>query len=667
MLASHSVVVCVHNALDDLKRCYRSLKENRDSLYEIIFVDDFSAPETKVYLEEVDRNDDLVKLIRTNNRVGYTKAANIGVRLSQGSVVTMLNSDTIVPSRWSMKVIGVAEGNPELGVFGPLSNAASYQSVPDIKGSTGQTAINPLPSGVSVDQLDEFCEEVSSGMYVPFVPLVHGFCMSITRRCLDVVGQFDEEAFPLGYGEENDFCLRSADAGFALGIAVNTYVYHAKSKSYGADERVSLMNQGWEALVAKHGRRRLSRSIKIMEAQPILVKVRNQVAGSFDWQSAVEAPSEPVVLQEQPRDGLVAQASQATDITVIAFYLPQYHPLKFNDEAWGEGFTEWNNVVRARPRFPGHVQPKYPGKLGFYDLRLPDVMNEQAKLGRAHGISGFCMYYYRLGGRRLMTTPSGNLLQNKSIDMQFCYCWANESWTRAWDGKSSDVLLKQEYDDSTFWGLVDDLAQASEDGRYIRINNRPIFLIYQASEIPTLSEWMERLRSALKCRTGEAFLIGSVYSVNFRKEMLDHLDFVVQFPPHRIPRIGRRVTIKPEVVEPFEPERGDYYEAYDDVVDSSLLCSDAFEPLLLGVCPDWDNTSRRKSNAHTIIGSTPEKFEGWVRKAAQMTRVKHGRGAIPDKILFVNAWNEWAEGAVLEPSEASGYAYLEALRDGLTL
>jgi GT2 family glycosyltransferase len=653
--SDHSIIICVHNALADVTACIESLQRSSHGFLEIIVVDDASDEPTQRYIEGLAAQH-VVRNIRLDTNHGYSKAANIGLRTAQGSVMTLLNSDTIVPAHWSNKIMSAFARQPEFGILGPLSNAASYQSVPSTVGTTGQTAINRMPHGMTIDEMDQFCEQAGAGKPIPYVPLVHGFCQSISRQCASKVGEFDEESFPRGYGEENDFCIRATDAGFALGVLITTYVFHAKSKSYAAAERGQLMQAGWDALVAKHGKRRLTRSVKIMEQQPVLVEMRHVVGESFSW----TAPSE-----SDGKSSSTTLTTESTDIKVIAFYLPQFHPIPFNDKAWGEGFTEWRNVLRARPRFPEHSQPKLPGKLGCYDLRQDGIMRQQASLAQAHGVHGVCMYYYRLSGRRLMEMPTQKLLLDLSIPLQFCFCWANESWTRAWDGKSSDVLLAQNYDDATFWGIVNDVATASDDPRYITLKGRPLFLIYQVAEIPSAEEWVNRLRRELHNITGKNFLIGSVFSVNFKPEMLKFVDLVVQFPPHRIPRSGKRVTVPAATMNPFEPERGDYYEAYDDVVEASLNAANMLERQVLGVCPDWDNTCRRPTQAHTLVGSTPDKFRDWVRRAAKITRIAYDEGRLLDKVMFVNAWNEWAEGAALEPSEKHGVAYLEALRDGL--
>lgn len=278
----HSLVICVHNALNDLMICMDSVRRSEEKFFEIIIVDDASQPATARYIDSI-CGPNRIFAIRNDIRQGYTKSANKGLRLARGDIVTLLNSDTILPKRWSAKVAMAFSSDPQVGIMGPMSNAASHQSLPSTIGSEDQTAINILPKGISVDQMDQFCSMTAGTEATPFVPLVHGFCMSISRQCLDQVGLLDEIAFPMGYGEETDFCIRAADAGFALSVMTNSYVFHAKSKSYASSERIMLMQQGWQALLQKHGAPRLMRSIRIMEIQPQLARIREAAETAFEW------------------------------------------------------------------------------------------------------------------------------------------------------------------------------------------------------------------------------------------------------------------------------------------------------------------------------------------------------------------------------------------------
>lgn len=273
------IVVCIHNALDDVRACLASLNKVKERA-NIILVDDASDLDTKNFLEEYSKEND-VMLLRQNERVGYTKTSNNGIRSGISKNVLLLNSDTIVPEGALDKLCHALNTHENLGIVGPLSNAASTQSVPSIKGSAGQTAINALPGNLSPAVIDHHFNKIWDHELVR-VPLVHGFCFMVKREVFAKIGLFDDENFPHGYGEENDFCFRAADAGFDLAVLTNTYIYHAKSKSYASDERVRLMDAGMKALVRKYSVKRIERSVSTMQIQPKLEKARIDAQKLYD-------------------------------------------------------------------------------------------------------------------------------------------------------------------------------------------------------------------------------------------------------------------------------------------------------------------------------------------------------------------------------------------------
>lgn len=283
---SVSAVVCAHNALADVKLCLDSVKEHRSGNFGLILVDDGSDQDTRKLLKDFSENNrSWVKLIRHANPKGYTKAANAGMKASNAELTILLNSDTIVAKDWYQKMADAVFNTHGAGIVGPMSSAASTQSLPHYKGNRSQTAVNQLPSDMSIEDMNLFCEKTSVN-YIPRVPLVHGFCFGITRDVLDKIGYFDEVNFPRGYGEENDYCFRAANAGFGLVIATNTYIYHSKSKTFKDDkQRSELMQSGAIALVRKHGDRRIYRAVLTMEQQPILSRLRklSQVLYTKDY------------------------------------------------------------------------------------------------------------------------------------------------------------------------------------------------------------------------------------------------------------------------------------------------------------------------------------------------------------------------------------------------
>lgn len=632
------VVVCVHNSPDDVARCLHSIALNRDGRTRIIIVDDGSQPATQAVIARHMVRHPADLLIRHETARGYTKSANAGMRASNADYVILQNSDTIVPSGWVQALVRAGEADPRIGIIGPLSNAATYQSVPLTHAPSGDFEVNALPAGMTVDDVAVACARIPADPVYPS-PVVNGFCFAIKRAVIDAIGYLDEEAFPQGYGEENDYCLRLPEAGFSCGFTLSTYVFHAKSKSFSHERRRVLSKAGWDSLVAKHGKEALSAAVHEMQHHPAFARART-------WFKGLTCRHE-------------------SGVRPIAFYLPQFHSFPANDRAWGAGFTEWRNVVKGRPRFTGHPQPRLPGELGYYDLRTPETLAAQGALAREYGVAGMAVYYYRFGHERLMSAPTDQILATPGIGPHFFYCWANEDWTRAWDGNTSDILRKQSYSEASLKLIGQDLIEACADSRYMRINDKPIFMIYQLNRLPDAAGAIGILRRQVEEALGIDIVIGTTWNPDFRPEWESLVDFIAQFPPHRTPRLSQRTLLSRQTIPGATEETEDFLEAYDHVVDQSLEAMDSYAKLAPGVAPDWDNSVRRARQANILVGSTPAKFEAWTRQAAHRAQAKAADGRLPAPLLFVNAWNEWAEGAVLEPSEKDGRAYLAAFRRGV--
>lgn len=352
-----------------------------------------------------------------------------------------------------------------------------------------------------------------------------------------------------------------------------------------------------------------------------------------------------------------------------AFYLPQYHPIPENDEWWGKGFTEWRNVTRAQPRFKGHYQPHLPADLGFYDLRLAETRTAQAELARSHGIGAFCYYHYWFGGRRLLERPFAEVLSSGEPDFPFMLCWANENWTRTWDGAEMHQLMPQMYSEGDDRAHLRHLAAAFADPRYVRIDGKPVFLVYHASHMPDVRRTTDTWRDeASRLGIGELFLgrveahgpdrgdpvpLGFDAGVEFQPD-------VENYGPRRVP--GRLVRRAQRSIGVNRGVRENFIHSYDQLMTRSLAKPAVAYTRFRCVTPAWDNSARRAEGAWILEGSTPDKYEAWLRAAALETRQRVGEGA---ELLFVNAWNEWAEGNHLEPDLRYGRAYLEATRRGL--
>jgi hypothetical protein len=368
-------------------------------------------------------------------------------------------------------------------------------------------------------------------------------------------------------------------------------------------------------------------------------------------------------------------------IKCIAFYLPQFHPIPENDEWWGKGFSEWTNVAKARPLFKGHIQPKIPADLGFYDLRLPEIREKQAEIARENGVYGFCYWHYWFNGKRLLERPFNEVLQSKKPDFPFCLAWANESWTGIWYGARDKLLMEQTY------GGKDDLIshfkyleKAFTDERYIKIDNKPVFVIYRPRYLPDskfiLDFWREmavkigfpdiyfigtlralEVLNANKKDTGfDGFIASNPEQMNSRykgrKENIEGIVPVMKSHIKKIPLVKKfrnisfNMQVKPNIFH------------YDECIKSAFSNYDLDDDHYPCALPNWDNTPRCGGNGSVFIGSTPELFGKHLLDAVKLVKKK------PDnkKIIFLKSWNEWAEGNYLEPDTVWGMQYLETIK-----
>ncbi|UUM30028.1 glycoside hydrolase family 99-like domain-containing protein [Vibrio japonicus] len=343
-------------------------------------------------------------------------------------------------------------------------------------------------------------------------------------------------------------------------------------------------------------------------------------------------------------------------VKALAYYLPQFHPFKENDEWWGQGFTEWTNVTRGMPRFNSHYQPHLPKHLGYYDLRVKDAMLEQVRYAKAAGVHGFCFYHYWFNGKRIMEKPVNMLLENPDIDMPFCIMWANENWTRTWDGLENDVLIAQDYLEEDDIPFIKDLGRHFQDNRYIRIDGRPLFFIYRPGIIPSAKATIEKWRKLCKEILNEEPLFYMAQAFGDNDPAIFGMDGAIEFPPHKIAAgLGDNSREQGLIDKNFQG----HYPSYDALVESSLSEDETPNfPLIRGVTPSWDNEARKPGRGMGYVGSTPQKYENWLR-AIKKYALKNPI-AEKESFVIINAWNEWAEGAHLEPDVYWGAAYMNA-------
>lgn len=341
---------------------------------------------------------------------------------------------------------------------------------------------------------------------------------------------------------------------------------------------------------------------------------------------------------------------------LITFYLPQFHPIPENDQWWGKGFTEWTNVTSATPLFPGHLQPRRPAALGYYDLRLAESANAQFDLARRFGIDGFCYYYYWFHGRRVLERPLQDLVDGKTGPFPFCICWANEDWTRSWDGISGEVLLSQDHTPESDFEFIKDITPLLKHPDYIRVDGKPVLLIYRANKLAspkeTVSAWREWCRQQ---GIGELHLC-AVQSFGFDDPRPLGFDAAVEFPPHcpqdKYPQLNYRQTI--QNIEGLTHNFTGEILSYEAFANAAI--NRPREPYTLhrSCFLAWDNTARRDKTAHIFHYFTASTYQHWLETITAKNANEQQTG-----LTFINAWNEWAEGTVLEPDNFFGYELLE--------
>jgi hypothetical protein len=378
---------------------------------------------------------------------------------------------------------------------------------------------------------------------------------------------------------------------------------------------------------------------------------------------------------------MIKELDQPRRVRALAFYFPQFHRIPENSAWWGEGFTDWVNVRRAQPQFPGHAQPRVPLGGRYYDQSRKDTLEWQIDLARRHALGGFCHYHYWFDGKQLLETPTNLVIENRDLDFPFCLAWANETWSRRWDGRDHHVLQAQTHrPDPQLWRRhFEYLFRAWSDPRAITIDGRPVFLIYRPHLIQQLGEMLDSWREEARRRGLAGLYFVAMKQFEFPvPEVLRHFDATVQFQPFEAlfsPDFEGKVfeTSKPVMALRRLPERAQdllrairyawfsglsFYE-YDTVWKQILKVErEGGIPAFPGAFVDWDNTARYVKRARIFRGVTPERFEHWFRQLVEITAARPD----PEHTIFINAWNEWAEGAYLEPDERRGLAYLEAVR-----
>lgn len=379
-----------------------------------------------------------------------------------------------------------------------------------------------------------------------------------------------------------------------------------------------------------------------------------------------------------------------SSVKVIAFYLPQYHAIPENDKAYGKGFTEWTNTRKAEPLFDGHYQPRIPYNDNYYCLLDDGIMEKQAKLAQEYGVYGFCYYHYWFkNGKKLLEKPLERMLKNPDIDIPFCLCWANENWTKRWDGGNNEVIVEQDYGNmKDLDAHIDYLCEFFLDKRYIRIDDKPLLLIYKPELIPNLDFIVRRIREKV-CEKG---FKGIKLIVQYPKYYFDGIDLnlfdnYIQFQPafirykmnednksaikkgikklllhlkletavKTIQKAATKRNLRGSSDQPGKLLHRSYVQDWEEIINYKVMDS----RMIAGAFVDWDNTPRNKTGL-VYDGASPKQFSHYMHRLVQKVRNEY-----KEPYIFLNAWNEWAEGAYLEPDKKYGYSYLKALKKSI--
>lgn len=349
---------------------------------------------------------------------------------------------------------------------------------------------------------------------------------------------------------------------------------------------------------------------------------------------------------------------------ILAMYLPQFHRFKENDEWWGEGFTEWVNTKKSKPLYKNHYQPKEPLNDNYYNLLEDEPKIWQAKLAKENGIDGFVYYHYWFNGKKLLEQPIEQMLKNKDVKIDFCLSWANEPWTRSWDGKSKEILMPQYYGDREDWkNHFEYLKQFFIDERYIKIDNKPVLFIYRVNSIDNHEELFDYWNEEAKKIGFDGLYLVETLTAFQKEEVSNKTSAVYLFEPmyttsHEYTKVSRGINCVKKIIPSFS--RG---KRYIKTNDYDMICKKIVKrnytsnkEIFTGFFPAWDNAARRGNKASIIEGSTPEKFGKYLKGVVDKAVKKD------QKFVIINAWNEWAEGAYLEPDKKYGQAYLNEVK-----
>lgn len=591
-----SIVIPVHNQPTLLLECLASLANSKNDSFHVVIVDDDSGLATKEVLASL-RD---VEVLTLEENVGFPRACNTGVAHARGDYVLLLNSDVqLAPDCLGELLDAAMRHSTTHAVFGP--------TLLNVDGTLQECGASVMPGGVpGLNGYSKVIEEHPAATSEATVDYVSGAVLLVETSVLESVGGLDE-SYKGGFYEDSALCLAVGERAGKRTLFV--------PKARAVHHMSATMNEIGAA--TKHLRSRQNRTHFVEEWAPKAFRrpVRN-----------------------------------------VAFYLPQFHRTIQNDEWWGEGYTEWVAVSRAKPVYEGQHQPRSPGVLGNYDLTQIATIDAQWALAQRYCIDAFCLYYYSFDGQNPLGAPLEVIRSNAQVDLSYCLCWANEPWTRNWDGGAREVLLPQDMSDAEVRLAAEGMVEHLLDPRYLRVDGRPLVLVYRPLLAGNPTRMAQIFRNVFRKNGLGDVVLAAVESFELATESQDPrdigFDVSIGFPPHGL---GFPLsTDTPNVLPGKAPKLYDYSRMAE--ASAAIRRNWIRYP---GVAPQWDNTPRQPTAPTTFVGAAPELFAQWLHSAQRNVVASNPP---QHRLVFINAWNEWGEGAYLEPDDCWGRGYLEAVR-----
>jgi GT2 family glycosyltransferase len=591
-----TILVPVYNQLVTTLECLASIAASQqpgDPTFEVLIANDASTDDTASVLATIAN----LRVVNQPENLGFLRNCNAASVQARGQYLVFLNNDVQVTPGWLAAMLRSMADDEQVGAVGPkIVYPSGWLQEAGTRlhrdGSAELTGLNDQP-------------DLARYTYSRNVDYCSGACLLVRTGEFRELGGFDTIYAP-AYCEDSDLCMRLRAKGRRIVYCAEATVIHHLSKTSDAlpsDYKLSCIAKNLDTFASR-------------------------------WRTDLD---------------------NLDSVRTIAFYLPQFHPIAENDLWWGQGFTEWTNVTKAQPNFVGHYQPRLPADLGYYDLRLPEILQKQAELARRYGIGGFCYYYYWFAGHRLLERPIEQMLATGKPDFPFCLCWANENWTRRWDGQEHEILMGQQHSDDDDLAVIHDLIRYFRSSNYIRIDGKPLILVYRITLFPdfarTAALWREVCR---KEGIGEIY-IAQVESFELVSSGIHPsqmgCDAAVEFPPQGM---ARPIQIDSPLLN---KEFGGAVADYRDIAVTYATRELAPYKRFMGVMAGWDNTARRQNNSYCFQNATPGAFQAWMEATIQRTKQQSSGD---ERLVFINAWNEWAEGTYLEPDRRFGHSFLQA-------